>query len=65
MKLREVAQRLGGEVLGRDTILCPGPGHSPKDRSLPAKLERNRHGATSLATVAKGVCLHREHYLTS
>jgi hypothetical protein len=27
--------------------------------------QRNRHGATSLATVAKGVCLHHEHYLTS
>jgi putative DNA primase/helicase len=31
------ALALGGEVTGRDTILCPGPGHSPKDRSLSVK----------------------------
>jgi hypothetical protein len=29
-----IAKALGGEVIGRDRILCPGPGHSPKDRSL-------------------------------
>lgn len=31
--LSEAARLLGGEVSG-DQILCPGPGHSPKDRSL-------------------------------
>ena len=39
MNPRKIAQRLGGEVSGRDTILCPGPGHSPKDRSLSVKLD--------------------------
>lgn len=34
MNLREVAARLGGDVAGPHTILCPGPGHSPRDRSL-------------------------------
>lgn len=38
MNAREMAKRLGGEFSGRDTILCPGPGHSPKDRSLAVKL---------------------------
>jgi putative DNA primase/helicase len=31
--LRAVARALGGEVAGRN-VLCPGPGHSPGDRSL-------------------------------
>jgi putative DNA primase/helicase len=31
--LREIARALGGEVCGRH-VLCPGPNHSPKDRSL-------------------------------
>ncbi len=38
MNAREIARKLGGEVFGGDTILCPGPGHSPKDRSLSVKL---------------------------
>ena len=28
------ARALGGDVVGRDQVLCPGPGHSPRDRSL-------------------------------
>lgn len=28
------AHRLGGEVVRGDQVLCPGPGHSAKDRSL-------------------------------
>ena len=31
--LRAMARALGGEVVGGH-VLCPGPGHSPKDRSL-------------------------------
>ena len=31
---REVARALGGHPLGRDGVLAPGPGHSPRDRSL-------------------------------
>lgn len=34
MDLRTAARLLGGDVAGRDRILCPGPGHSPRDRSL-------------------------------
>jgi putative DNA primase/helicase len=39
MNVRDIARRLGGDVAGPDTILCPGPGHSPKDRSLSVKLD--------------------------
>jgi hypothetical protein len=31
--LRQIARALGGEVCGRQ-VLAPGPGHSPRDRSL-------------------------------
>ena len=34
--LPEIARALGGEVCGGQ-ILAPGPGHSPKDRSLSLK----------------------------
>jgi putative DNA primase/helicase len=39
MNAGEVARRLGGEVSGRDAVLCPGPGHSPRDRSLAVKFD--------------------------
>jgi hypothetical protein len=32
--LRSIARALGGEIVGRDSVLARGPGHSPKDRSL-------------------------------
>jgi putative DNA primase/helicase len=32
--LRQAARGLGGDIAGRDQVLCPGPGHSPRDRSL-------------------------------
>jgi hypothetical protein len=35
--LQEAARLLGGDVSG-DQVLCPGPGHSPKDRSLSVRL---------------------------
>jgi putative DNA primase/helicase len=35
---RSLAHALGGEVAGRDQVLAPGPGHSPKDRSLSVRL---------------------------
>jgi putative DNA primase/helicase len=33
-----VAIALGGDVVGRDAVIAPGPGHSPRDRSLSVKL---------------------------
>jgi len=32
--VRAAAHALGGDIVGRDQVLCPGPGHSPRDRSL-------------------------------
>jgi putative DNA primase/helicase len=37
--ISKASAALGGQVSGRDTILCPGPGHTPKDRSLSVKLD--------------------------
>jgi putative DNA primase/helicase len=36
---RAIAAALGGQVTGTNTILCPGPGHSPRDRSLAVRLD--------------------------
>ena len=38
MNIQGAARALGGEISGRQ-ILCPGPGHSPKDRSLAVRFE--------------------------
>ncbi|EYD74086.1 hypothetical protein Rumeso_04339 [Rubellimicrobium mesophilum DSM 19309] len=38
LNLRSMAEALGGDVAGPNSILAPGPGHSPKDRSLSVKL---------------------------
>ena len=37
--LRKLAYSLGGDVAGSDTVLCPGPGHSARDRSLAVRFE--------------------------
>jgi putative DNA primase/helicase len=34
MNIHHAAQALGGEVFNRDSVKCPGPGHSSRDRSL-------------------------------
>ena len=34
MNLQHIAKALGGEVVGRNGVVCPGPGHSDRDRSL-------------------------------
>jgi hypothetical protein len=36
---RAIAAALGGQVAGRDTVACPGPGHSSRDRSLSVRLD--------------------------
>jgi putative DNA primase/helicase len=36
--VRAAARALGGDVSGRDGIVCPGPGHSRSDRSLSIRL---------------------------
>ena len=37
--LRSLARALGGDVCGRNSVNCPGPGHSPRDRSLHVTLD--------------------------
>lgn len=34
MNVAQAAKVLGGDVVGSHSILCPGPNHSPRDRSL-------------------------------
>lgn len=37
--LKQAALALGGDVISRNRILCPGPGHSRRDRSLQVTLK--------------------------
>src|SRR4051812_11164726 len=39
--VRTISRALGGEVIGSDQVLAPGPGHSPKDRSLSVRLSQH------------------------
>ena len=36
---RAAARALGGDVSGRDGVVCPGPGHSLQDRSLSVRFD--------------------------
>lgn len=42
--LRAMARDLGGEVAGIGQIVCPGPGHSSRDRSLSVRLDPRSPG---------------------
>jgi hypothetical protein len=35
--IRAIARALGGNVISRDAVVAPGPGHGPRDRSLTVK----------------------------
>jgi len=39
---KEIAYKLGGEILSNGNILVPGPGHSEKDRSLSIKIDSEK-----------------------
>jgi Toprim domain len=39
MDIRHAARQLGGEVSGRNQVLCPGLGHSSQDRSLSVRFD--------------------------
>jgi putative DNA primase/helicase len=41
---RNIAHILGGDVIGRDGVSAPGPGHSRTDRSLSIKLDSRAPG---------------------
>jgi hypothetical protein len=36
---RQIAAALGGQVAGSHTVLCPGPNHSRRDRSLAVRID--------------------------
>jgi putative DNA primase/helicase len=36
--LQSLRAALGGDIVGRNQIICPGPGHRPQDRSLSIKV---------------------------
>jgi hypothetical protein len=38
---REIALALGGDVVSVNRVAAPGPGHSPKDRSLSILITRS------------------------
>jgi putative DNA primase/helicase len=42
--IRQIAQTLGGDVIGADSANVPGPGHGPADRSLSIKLNARAPG---------------------
>ena len=39
---RTVATALGGDVVGRDAVSAPGPGHSREDRSVKRRFAKQR-----------------------
>jgi putative DNA primase/helicase len=39
LDVRAAARALGGDISGRDGVVCPGPGHSRQDRSLSVRFE--------------------------
>lgn len=41
MNIQSAARSLGGQINGRDAIICPGPGHSRHDRSLSVRFNRD------------------------
>jgi hypothetical protein len=49
MDIRSAAQALRGDIAGRNAVLCPGPGHSAKDRSLSVTFEHGNFVAYSHA----------------
>lgn len=49
MNLYLAARLLGGVVVGKDRVLAPGPGHSPKDRSLSVQFSSDGYAVHSFA----------------
>lgn len=50
--LASYARALGGDVAASGEILCPGPGHSPRDRSLSIKIDPAAPGGMLLHSFA-------------
>jgi hypothetical protein len=60
LTLAEMARRLDGEVSGGQ-IRCPGPGHSPEDRSLSVKLNVKGDGIVVHSFSGDAVATCKDH----
>lgn len=61
--LRTLARDLGGEVAGIGQILCPGPGHSYRDRSLSVRLDARAPGGIVVHSFAGDDALAAKDYV--
>jgi hypothetical protein len=59
IEARAAAAALGGDVAGRQQVICPGPGHSKRDRSLSVRLTNTGFIVHSFAGDDPLVC--RDH----
>src|SRR5262245_10082993 len=62
VSLHHLAAALGGEVSGNQ-ILAPGPGHSPKDRSLSIRLDNTAPGGMVVHSFAGDDALRCKDYV--
>ena len=62
VSLHHLAAALGGEVSGNQ-ILAPGPGHSPKDRSLSIRLDNTAPGGMVVHSFAGDDPIARKDYV--
>jgi hypothetical protein len=63
LNLKQLALALGGEVVGGQ-VVCPGPGHSPGDRSLAVRLSaESPFGFIAFSHAADDWRLCRDHVL--
>lgn len=64
LDLRTIARACGGEVVGT-SALCPGPGHSAKDRSLAVSLSHSSpYGFVVFSFAGDDFAACRDHVLT-
>ncbi|MCJ2044740.1 toprim domain-containing protein [Methylobacterium sp. J-078] len=61
--LRTMARDLGGEVAGIGQIVCPGPGHSHRDRSLSVRLDARAPGGIVVYSFAGDDALAAKDYV--
>jgi hypothetical protein len=62
MTLQQMARAMGGKVSG-DQVLVPGPGHSPKDRSLSIRLDASAPGGFVVHSFADDDWVHCKEYV--
>src|SRR5262249_22315106 len=58
--LADMARQLGGEISGGQ-VCCPGPGHSPEDRSLSVKLNASGDGIVVHSFSGDDIIVCKDH----